>query len=131
MKILTKQCQLTFDELKGSFSLPPKNPSEKQLEKERVGVSPRNEAEGKFGTGKRNYRATDIRAKLPETADCWTSMCYFVKNVTTLMRELCRVPTEICRFLLHFDSKSIYKPFLLCQAARLEPSTENPVGLAG
>lgn len=118
-------------EIMGSpLGRPPRNPTEEQLEKERVGVSLRNEAEAQFGTGKRVYRANDIRAKLPETADCWTAMCYFVKNVTKFMRELCRVLTEICRFLLHFDSKSIYKPILLCQPVRMERSVEHTVGVA-
>ena len=35
-------------------------------------VGERNEVEGTFGTGKRIYRANNIRAKLPETAVCWT-----------------------------------------------------------
>lgn len=46
-----------------------------------VGFSLRNEAEGQFGTGKRIYRANDIRAKFPETSDCWNAMCNFVRNV--------------------------------------------------
>ncbi|MEG1738723.1 MAG: hypothetical protein RR259_10915, partial [Odoribacter sp.] len=32
--------------------------------------------------------ANNIRAKLPETANCWTGMCYFVKNVMEFLREL-------------------------------------------
>ena len=44
-------------------------------------ASERNEFECSFGTGKRVYRANDIRAKLPDTSECWTGMCYFVKNV--------------------------------------------------
>ena len=35
----------------------------------------RNEIECSFGTGKRIYRANDIRAKLPDTARCWTVVC--------------------------------------------------------
>lgn len=53
-------------------------------------VGERNEVEGTFGTGKRIYRANNIRAKLPETAACWTGMCYFVKNVMKFLRELLR-----------------------------------------
>ena len=60
----------------------------------------RNEIECSFGTGKRIYRANDIRAKLPETARCWTGMCYFVKNVMKFLRELCLVLTEIWRFFI-------------------------------
>lgn len=51
-------------------------------------VGERNEIEATFGTGKRIYRANNIRAKLPETANCWTGMCYFVKNVMKFLREL-------------------------------------------
>ena len=47
-----------------------------------------------FGTSKRVYRANNIRAKLPGTAECWTGMCYFVKNLTKFLRGLCRVLTE-------------------------------------
>lgn len=53
-------------------------------------VSERNEVESTFGTGKRIYIANNIRAKLPETAACWTGMCYFVKNVMKFLRELLR-----------------------------------------
>ena len=60
----------------------------------------RNEIECSFGTGKRIYRANDIRAKLPDTARCWTGMCYFVKNVMKFLRDLCLVLTEIWRFFI-------------------------------
>ena len=60
----------------------------------------RNEIECSFGTGKRIYRANDIRAKLPDTARCWTGMCYFVKNVMKFLRELYLVLTEIWRFFI-------------------------------
>lgn len=52
-------------------------------------IGDRNEVECSFGTGKRIYRADNIRAKLPDTAECWTGMCYFVKNVMKFLRELC------------------------------------------
>lgn len=84
---------------------PPKNPTDQQIERERIGVSLRNEAEAQFGTGKRVYRANDIRAKLPETAECWTAMCYFVKNLAKFMRELCLVLIEIWARIRHFCSK--------------------------
>ena len=86
---------------------PPKNPTQEQIERERIGVSLRNEAEAKFGTGKRTYRANNIRAKLPQTAECWTAMCYFVKNLAKFMRELCLVLIEICGRIRHFALKSI------------------------
>lgn len=84
---------------------PPKNPTDEQVERERIGVSLRNEAEAQFGTAKRTYRANNIRAKLPETAECWTAMCYFVKNLTKFMRELCLVLIEIWSYIRHFGSK--------------------------
>ena len=59
-----------------------------------------NEIECSFGTGKRIYRANDIRAKLPDTARCWTGMCYFVKNVMKFLRELCLVLTELWHILM-------------------------------
>lgn len=86
---------------------PPKNPTQDQIERERIGVSLRNEAEAQFGTGKRTYRANNIRARLPETAQCWTAMCYFVKNLAKFMRELCLVLIEICGRIRHFVLKSI------------------------
>ena len=63
-------------------------------------VGERDEIEYSFCTGKRIYRANDIRAKLPNTAQCWTGMCYFVKNVMKFLRELCLVLTEIWRFFI-------------------------------
>ena len=86
---------------------PPKNPTQEQIERERIGVSLRNEAEAQFGTGKRTYRANNIRAKLPQTAECWTAMCYFVKNLAKFMRELCLVLIEIWYRIRHFALKFI------------------------
>ena len=54
--------------------------------------------EAAFGTSKRVYLADNIRAKLPGTAECWTGMCYFVKNLTKFLRGLCRVLTEMSPF---------------------------------
>jgi hypothetical protein len=62
-------------------------------------VGQRNEIECSFGTGKRVYQANDIRAKLPETAECWTGMCYFAKNVMKFFRELCHTLYDLLRFL--------------------------------
>lgn len=53
-------------------------------------VGERNEIEATFGTGKRIYRANNIRAKLPETANSWAAMCYFVKNVMKFLKGLLR-----------------------------------------
>lgn len=62
-------------------------------------VGERNEIEATFGTGKRVYRANNIRAKLPETAECWTGMCYFVKNVMKFLREFHRVFIFVMKYL--------------------------------
>ena len=71
-------------------------------------IGERNEIECSFGTGKRIYRANNIRAKLPGTARCWTGMCYFVKNVMKFLRELCLVLTEIWIFLISFVTMRDY-----------------------
>ena len=91
----------------GPLGRPPKNPGGEQLERERVGISLRNEAEAQSGTGKRAYRANNIRARLPETAQCRTAMCHFVKNPAKSMRELCLVLVEICVRIRHFALKPI------------------------
>lgn len=69
---------------------PPKEPKPPELlAKMAKAVGERNEVECSFGTGKRVYRANNIRAKLPETGECWAGMCYFVKNVMKFLWELC------------------------------------------
>ena len=73
---------------------PPKDlPSDEMKSRMVKAIGERNEIECSFGTGKRIYRANNIRSKLPDTARCWTGMCYFVKNVMK-----CLVLTEIWRF---------------------------------
>ncbi|MEG0796945.1 MAG: transposase [Odoribacter sp.] len=67
---------------------PSKEAQTEEYQAEMVAVGERNEIEATFVTGKRIYRANNIRAKLPETANCWTGMCYFVKNVMEFLREL-------------------------------------------
>ena len=62
-------------------------------------VGQRNEIECSFCTGKRVYQANDIRAKLSDTAECWTGMCYFAKNVMKFFRELCHDLIELLRIL--------------------------------
>jgi len=80
---------------------PPKTPPSEEMKLRMAkAVGERNEIECSFGIGKRIYRANDIRAKLPNTARCWTGMCYFVKNVMKFLRELCLVLTEIWRILV-------------------------------
>lgn len=71
---------------------PPKESKNQEYQSKMAeAVGERNEIEATFGTGKRIYRANNIRAKLPQTADCWTAMCYFVKNVMKFLKELLRV----------------------------------------
>lgn len=74
---------------------PPKNPDMEYEKRMAKAAGERNEVEATFGTGKRIYRANNIRAKLPETANCWTGMCYFVKNVMKFIKELLHVLFEI------------------------------------
>ena len=81
----------------------PKTPEE--LSKMAQAVGDRNEIEASFGTGKRVYRADNIRAKLPETAASWIGSCYFVKNVMKFLRELCLVLSEIWLIL-----KNLFTP---------------------
>jgi len=79
---------------------PPKEPPspERQAAMTRA-VGKRNEIECSFGTGKRVYQANDIRAKLPDTAECWTGMCYFAKNVMKFFMELCHTLYDLLRVL--------------------------------
>lgn len=56
-------------------------------------VGEQNEIEATSGTGKQIYRANNMRAKLLEAANCWTGMCYFVKNVMRVcQKELTKEP---------------------------------------
>ena len=67
---------------------PPKNP-DPALDGQRHRAScERNEVEGAFGTGKRRYRANNIRAKLPDTARSWIAGCFFAKNLKKFLRDL-------------------------------------------
>lgn len=79
---------------------PPKTVDPELSKKQARSIGERNEIECTFGTGKRIYRADNIRAKLPETANCWTAMCYFVKNVMKFLRGLCRALSEILTFFV-------------------------------
>lgn len=75
---------------------PPKQQPPPILVEMAKAVSERNEVECSFSSGKRIYRANNIRAKRPETARCWTGMCYFVKNVMKFLRELHHVFDKVC-----------------------------------
>lgn len=70
---------------------PPKDQSADYKYKMKESVSLRNEVEATFGTAKRIYRADNIRAKLPQTADSWLAMCYFVKNVMKFLKRILRL----------------------------------------
>lgn len=87
---------------------PPKQEQTKECQAEMAkAVGERNEIEATFGTGKRIYRANNIRAKLPETANCWTGMCYFVKNVMEFLRELLHALIFVINLLR--NPRSIWK----------------------
>lgn len=88
---------------------PPKEPRHPEYyDNMAKAIGEHNEIECSFGTGKRIYRANDIRAKLPNTARCWTGMCYFVKNVMKFLRGLCLALTEIWRFFIIIVTMRVY-----------------------
>ena len=66
-------------------------------------VGERNEIEATFGTGKRIYRANNIRAKLPDTGESWIAACYFAKNVMKFLRGLLHVLSDMVDFILKFE----------------------------
>jgi len=76
----------------------------------------RNAVEASFGTAKRVYQANDIRAKLPDTGDTWTAMCFLVKNIKKFLKDilfgLLRI-RGIFRDTLHVLSKFLYDYLLL------------------
>lgn len=59
----------------------------------------RNEVEATFGTGKRVYRANNIRAKLPDTGESWCGACYFAKNVMKFLRVLLHAMSRLFTYL--------------------------------
>lgn len=78
---------------------PPKNTNAEHESEMAKSVGDRNEVEATFGTAKRIYRANNIRAKLAVTANCWTGMCYFVKNLMKFIKGLCRILFYIAVFM--------------------------------
>lgn len=68
-------------------------------------IGERNEIESTFGTGKRIYRADNVRAKLPDTADAWTALCFFVKNVMKFLKGLLRLLSKTT----NLDTKKLYQ----------------------
>ena len=92
---------------------PPKERNPEILARMAKAASERNEVECSFGTGKRVYRANNIRAKLPNTASSWTGMCYFVKNVMKFLRGLCLRLTQISDFLCRLSQTVSIRDFRL------------------
>ena len=90
----------------------PKTPEE--LSRMSQAVGDRNEIEATFGTGKRVYRADNIRAKLPKTAAGWIGSCYFVKNVMKFLRELCLILSEIRRILALLIARKAFVCYSAC-----------------
>ena len=73
-------------------------------------IGERNEIEATFGTGKRVYKANDIRAKLPDTGKSWTAACYFAKNVMKFLRGLLHALFEMSdSFLELFSNLLIFE----------------------
>lgn len=86
---------------------PPKESKTQEYQSQMAeAVGERNEIEATFGTGKRIYKANNIRAKLPQTADCWTAMCYFVKNVMKFLKELLRTLFLALEFMANLGNSS-------------------------
>lgn len=104
---------------KNTYSKPLGRPPKKErppeyYRKMAKAIGDRNKVECSFGIGKRIYRADNIRAKLPDTARCWTGMTYFVKNVMKFLRELCLRLFEKIRFWFHlFDFETHFRVELL------------------
>lgn len=67
---------------------PPKNPDPTQVTLRAKASGERNAVEAAFGTAKRRYRADNIRAKLPNTAQSWIATCFFVKNLKKFLQEI-------------------------------------------
>ena len=103
MKYTSQAKQLTIDDFKSSLEGLSKSNRWVQLGDSLPWA--KNEIEATFGTGKRVYRADNIRAKMPDTAASWIGSCYFVKNVMKFFRELCLVLSEIWLFIEYLLSK--------------------------
>ncbi len=82
---------------------PPKELQTKEYQKNKMpkAVGERNQIEATFGAGKRIYRANNIRVKLPDTANSWTVLCYFAKNVMKFLRELLRALFFVMNILVN------------------------------
>ena len=70
---------------------PAKEENNKNAKDKKRALGERNEIEATFGTAKRAYRANNIRAKLPETADAWIGACFFAKNIMKFLRGFLRL----------------------------------------
>ena len=67
----------------------------------------RNEIEATFGTGKRVYRAENIRAKLVDSGNSWYLACYFAKNVMKFLSGLLHVLTKLVSFIQTWSCKIV------------------------
>lgn len=104
---------------------PPKHVDEEVRRLRHKASCERNEIEATFGTGKRVYRANDIRAKLPNTAVSWIGACFFAKNIKKFLRELFVSILEIRDFLARL------RGFLRGVSLRDTCTTVVPIGESG
>ncbi len=120
MKIVSSHGLMIFDEMEGSLESLPKTTRPVQIDD--INNPTQELAKKSQSYKKKDDDDGDNRGVTSQTdvkADCWTSMCYFVKNETKFMRELCRVLTEICRLLGHFCSESLFFTVLSQSTAQL------------
>jgi len=101
-------------------------PSKEQLteeyrEKMVRNIGERNEVEATFGTGKRVYRANNIRAKLAATGESWTGACYFTKNVMKFLKGLLRALILMGRWMknLMAGPDQIGKQYRMCAVCQI------------
>lgn len=84
--------ELEIQSMRKPLRRPPKEFKTEEYQLKMVkAAGERNEIEAILGIEKQIYKANNIRAKLAQTANCWTAICYFVKNVMKFLRELLRV----------------------------------------
>ena len=86
---------------------PPREENDTHAEDKKRAIGERNEIEGSFGTTKRVYRASDIRAKLNDTADTWIGACFFAKNIMKFLRGL------LCFFFEKTGSRDFKKSIIV------------------
>lgn len=87
---------------------PPKENKTDDYEEKMVRYSgERNEIETTFGTGKRVYKANNIRGKLADTGATWTAACHFAKNVMKFLRNLLHALLLLLDFRSVFSTKRL------------------------